>query len=74
MKIITNKNNTCVERETRLNSRNISYNAGQNFSSVWVLHEILQIKILKCHNCMFHFISVKFGGNSLYWMSAAYKL
>jgi hypothetical protein len=39
MKIIINGNNTCVESETRLNSGNLPYSAGQNLSSV--LHENL---------------------------------
>ena len=69
MKITTNENNTCVESETRLNSGKLPYSAGQNPSSV--LHENLQIRILKCQNCMCYFISLQFGGNNLNWMSAA---
>lgn len=69
MKIITNENNTFVESETRLNSGNLLYSAGQNLSCV--LHENLQFRIFKCHNCNCYFISVKFGGNDLNWMSTA---
>jgi hypothetical protein len=69
MAIITNKNNTFVESETRLNSGNLLYSAGQNLSSV--LHENLQFRIFKCCNSICYFISVKFCGNNLNWMSAA---
>lgn len=69
MKITTNDNSTCVESETRLNSGKLPFSAGQNLSSV--LHGNLQIRILIYQNCICYFISVKFGGNELNWMSAA---
>jgi len=63
MKLTINEYNNCVESETRLNSGNLPYSAGQNLSSV--LHENLQIRLLKCQNCISYFVRVKFCGNNL---------